>query len=102
MSIMDLTFDYADIPRPTRQPDKFFFLSDQWIKLRYKTLMERGNHCECCGNTWSVGNPLQVDHIRPRSRYPDLALEPKNLQVLCRECNIGKGAWDKTDWREPP
>lgn len=101
---MQLTFAYADIPSPHRQAAQFFFISDQWIKLRYKTLSTRGNRCECCGNSWSVGNPLQVDHIKPRSIYPHLALDADNLQVLCRECNMGKSTVDLTDWRrlEPP
>jgi 5-methylcytosine-specific restriction endonuclease McrA len=100
-----LTFDYADIPRPhPRESNRLFFLSDQWIKLRYRTLMTRGNRCECCGQSWTVGNPLQVDHIKPRSLFPELSLNPDNLQVLCRECNLGKGAFDMTDWRRviPP
>lgn len=102
MNAMQLTFDWADIPHPRRDADRFFYLSDQWIKLRYRTLMARGNHCECCGDRWSIGNPIQVDHIKPRSKFPDLALEPTNLQVLCRNCNIGKSNTDLTDWRKPP
>jgi len=96
---MQLTFNWADMPTP-REAERFFLLSDQWRILRYKTLVQRGNQCECCGQSWSVGNPLQVDHIKPRSLYPKLALEPSNLQVLCRECNTGKGAFDHTDWRK--
>jgi 5-methylcytosine-specific restriction endonuclease McrA len=101
MSEMQLTFGYADLPAP-KQSSEYFLLSDQWIKLRYRTLMARGNHCECCGRSWTIGNPLQVDHIKPRSKFPHLALDPNNLQVMCRECNLGKGAWDATDWRRPP
>jgi 5-methylcytosine-specific restriction endonuclease McrA len=98
---MQLTFALADMPAPTPWHAKnLFFLSDQWIKLRYATLSQRGNNCECCGRSWSVGNPLQVDHIKPRSIFPDLALEPSNLQILCRECNIGKSNIDATDWRK--
>ena len=100
-----LTFAYADMPRPhPRDNDRFFFVSDQWIKLRYKVLSSRGNRCECCGNSWTVGNPLQVEHIKPRSHFPHLALDENNLQVLCRECNIGKRNGDMTDWRRlrPP
>jgi 5-methylcytosine-specific restriction endonuclease McrA len=101
---MELTFTNANLPSPYRDAAKFFHISDQWIKLRYKTLATRGNICECCGNTWSVGNPLQVDHIMPRSLFPDLALDPDNLQVLCRECNIGKSNSDTTNWKRlrPP
>jgi len=96
---MQLTFRNADLPTPHREAEKFFFISDQWISLRYRTLSGRGNICECCGNSWSVGNPLQVDHIRPKSTHPELALDPDNLQVLCRECNMGKSNIDCTDWR---
>lgn len=96
---MQLTFEWADMPDPRRDGERFFYLSDQWISLRYRILSKRGNMCECCGHSWTVGNPLQVDHIKPRSKYPKLALEESNLQVLCRECNIGKSNVDETDWR---
>lgn len=99
---MQLSFQYADIPSPHRHADAFFYVSDQWIRLRYKVLSTRGNQCECCGQSWSVGNPLQVDHIKPRAIFPELALEQANLQVLCRECNMGKSTVDLTDWRRPP
>ena len=44
---------------------------------------------------------MNVDHIRPRTKYPDLALKMSNLQTLCADCNCGKGWRDETDWREP-
>jgi len=97
---MNLTFTAADLPTPSFwDENRFFFISDQWIKLRYAVLSKRGNQCECCGRSWSVGNPLQVDHIHPRSLYPHLALEEENLQILCRECNLGKSNTDTKDWR---
>lgn len=98
-----LTFVNAGTPTPhPRDEYKFFYISDQWIKLRYRTLVARGNRCECDGREWSIGNPLQVDHIKPISLYPHLALEQDNLQVLCRDCNKGKSNTDMTDWRRPP
>lgn len=96
---MQLTLDWADMPSPHRHAKAFFYLSDQWIKLRYRVLTKRGNHCECCGQSWSIGNPLHVDHIKPRSKYPSLSLDESNLQILCRECNIAKSNTDETDWR---
>lgn len=30
---------------------------------------------------------MTVDHIEPRSRRPDLALAPSNLQTLCGPCH---------------
>ena len=32
-----------------------------------------------------------IDHIKPLSSYPHLALEPQNLQIACPNCNISKG-----------
>ena len=64
-------------------------------------LKSRGARCECCGATPADGVRMHVDHIKPRRKYPELALTESNLQVLCEECNHGKGNWDETDWREP-
>ncbi|MFK8185415.1 MAG: HNH endonuclease [Phormidesmis sp.] len=35
-----------------------------------------------------------IDHIKPISRYPNLALDPDNLQILCADCNLTKGCKD--------
>lgn len=95
--MQQLTFNFADIPQPNGYHEqRFFFISDQWIKLRYQTLTcylaNNGNHCPKCFRQFGPWLPPQVDHIRPRSKFPELALEPSNLQVLCRECNMAKGA----------
>jgi 5-methylcytosine-specific restriction endonuclease McrA len=54
----------------------------------------------CCGATPQTGAVMNVDHIKPRKTYPELALSVENLQILCGECNHGKGNWNTTDWRE--
>jgi 5-methylcytosine-specific restriction endonuclease McrA len=40
-----------------------------------------------------------VDHIKPRSTHPKLALAFDNLQLLCEDCNIGKSNKCDIDWR---
>jgi 5-methylcytosine-specific restriction endonuclease McrA len=79
------------------QPD--FYESDQWRRVRYDVLKKNNGSCELCGRRASLGNPLHVDHIKPRSLYPVLALARSNLQVLCADCNKGKSNIDQTDWR---
>lgn len=64
-------------PLPVKAPaspvqQESFYKTDEWRRLRY---------------------------IRPRSRFPELELDLSNLQVLCEDCNLGKGGWDSTDWR---
>lgn len=75
-----------------------FFDSREWQELRYAVLKHYGRKCMLCGAT---SGEMHVDHIKPRSKYPLLALEFSNLQVLCRPCNLGKSNTDETDWRAP-
>lgn len=82
---------------PTSKP---FYKSDEWLRLRYFAIREYGGRCMCCGTRGDPRNPIQVDHIKPRSLFPQFALDPNNLQVLCRECNLGKSNIDDTDWRD--
>ncbi|MGV2110123.1 HNH endonuclease [Agrobacterium salinitolerans] len=82
-----------------------FYASWEWRTARMETLKRFGARCMCCGATPQhearAGQPVKivVDHIKPISRYWGLKLDPENLQVLCDECNQGKGNWDETDYR---
>ena len=55
--------------------------------------------CQCCGRTAQDGVQIEVDHIKPKSKYPLLSLELSNLQTLCSEENRPKSNIDETDWR---
>lgn len=92
------------IRRPTtRSPDYVsdpsFYDSRAWMEIRYFALVLAAGKCQCCGKSKKDGATLHVDHIKPRFTHPGLSLDVNNLQVLCRDCNLGKGAWDSTDWR---
>jgi hypothetical protein len=86
---------------PVRSTPNAFFKSPPWIQLRYAALEKYGARCMCCGATRKSGARLHVDHIKPRSRYPELALEISNLQILCEPCNLGKSNIGEKDWRTP-
>lgn len=79
--------------------DRGFYDSREWLSLRYEALRASAGRCTCCGARASATNPLHVDHIKPRSKFPALSLVLSNLQVLCKNCNLGKGNTDDTDWR---
>lgn len=76
-----------------------FLQSFEWRQLRMKALKLHGARCQCCGASPQTGAVMNVDHVKPRKLFPELALSLDNLQVLCDECNHGKGNWDQTDWR---
>jgi HNH endonuclease len=78
-----------------------FYNSWGWKALRYRVLKERGRACECCRSSAAEGAKIVVDHIRPVRMFWHLRLDPQNLQVLCDDCNRGKGWRDVTDWRCP-
>ena len=71
----------------------------KWFELRYEVLKESNGKCSLCGVSAKDGAKLQVDHIKPKSKYPELQYEKSNLQVLCGTCNAGKSNKDETDWR---
>lgn len=78
---------------------KEFYESPRWRLLRYK-ILERDNFtCLACNRTKTDGVILHVDHIKPISCFPELALTPENLQVLCADCNLGKSNLFDTDHR---
>ena len=89
----------AGIRKAKGKGDGDFYLSDAWLKLRYQALELHGAVCQCCGASRATGAVIHVDHIKPRARFPKLALVLSNLQVLCGGCNIGKGATLGRDWR---
>lgn len=76
-----------------------FLSTYEWRRVRMEALKKFGPRCQCCGATPAQGAVMNVDHIKPRKLYPNLALNVNNLQILCHECNHGKGNWDQTDWR---
>lgn len=85
--------------RPDRDERQTFYNSPEWRTLRYQALARHGATCQCCGRSRKDGTVLHVDHVKPISRFPELRLSLQNLQVLCEDCNMGKGGWDQTDWR---
>ncbi|NBW37815.1 MAG: HNH endonuclease [Cytophagia bacterium] len=71
-----------------------FLMTYEWRKVRMEALKKYGARCQCCGATPAHGAVMNVDHIKPRKLFPHLALDLNNLQVLCHDCNHGKGNWD--------
>jgi 5-methylcytosine-specific restriction endonuclease McrA len=71
---------------------KSFYERPEWKRTRQRVI---SNHCVTCSHCNRVpDNPSEVhiDHIRPRYVFPEMAFTLGNLQPLCADCNLGKGA----------
>lgn len=77
---------------------KDFYDSWEWKKVRYEALMKHGAVCMLCGADRKT-SVIHVDHIKPTSKFPELALSLDNLQVLCKSCNMGKSNIHQHDFR---
>jgi len=86
--------------RYTQIPADKFYSSAKWKEMRYITLQQSDGKCCLCGAMARDGVSLHVDHIKPRSLFPELAYQLDNLQVLCSDCNMGKSNYDDTDWKQ--
>lgn len=68
-----------------------FLYTEEWRTLRKQALEKYGYVCVYCGREHSRRFPINVDHIKPRKFFPELALDINNLQPLCGTCNKRKG-----------
>ena len=58
--------------------------SSKWSKVRKQHLAKQPK-CAACGKT----TKLEVHHIKPVHKYPELELDPDNLITLCADpCHI--------------
>jgi hypothetical protein len=64
-----------------------FYSSTDWNEIRLHAFDSYEHKCVLCGAT----SNLAVDHIKPRSKHPELALSVENIQILCFSCNSKKG-----------
>lgn len=85
-----------------REPKRVdpFYLTPQWRTLRAFVLKRDGHRCVVCGADVSAKGAARVDHIKPRSTHPELALEPSNLRTLCVSKAMGGNGCDSQGHRE--
>lgn len=89
------TRELAEERKRKQEEEQLFYSSPEWAKLREQVIKEDGRVCAQCHGRIKNNSDVTVDHIRPRSKYPELGLRRENLRVLCRKCNSIKK--DK-DW----
>ena len=82
-------------------PNDKFYSTPVWRNIRRLVLVRDHNLCVLCG---SAGPYLQVDHIKARKKFPELALEMSNLRTLCARCHSqAASSWGRTsNYKETP
>lgn len=78
-----------------KKTDGSFYSTKEWKLLREKVFDLFGYKCMKCGSE----DFLCVDHIKPRSLFPEFELDINNMQILCNSCNISKSNRSFTDYR---
>jgi 5-methylcytosine-specific restriction endonuclease McrA len=70
----------------------------EWERVRQFVIQRAQGLCEECLRQGRVEAGTEVDHIRPLDernwRDWDVAYNPDNLQLLCRECHAAKHGGD--------
>jgi len=79
-----------------KRQDGCFYNTPEWRKFKRKIHAMYGFTCMKCGLT---DKSNCVDHIKPRSIFPELEYEIDNMQILCRMCNLLKSNRTTTDYR---
>jgi 5-methylcytosine-specific restriction endonuclease McrA len=80
--------ELRSLQREKRKARVAFEKSAEWKALKAEFMKTVPHVCVQCG----AKSRLHVDHIKPKSKYPELALEMTNLQLLCKDCNFEKAA----------
>jgi 5-methylcytosine-specific restriction endonuclease McrA len=70
----------------------------RYRKLRLDVLASAGGVCWICGRPGAT----TVDHVRPVSTHPHLALDPANMRAAHLSCNSERGARAPERTAPPP
>lgn len=94
---------WHEIRRIAAGREPTWYDSREWFHLRHRVILRSNGKCKNCGATSKSSNgPMNVDHIKPRWKYPELEYDINNLQVLCRNCNKIKGGSDPSNITTTP
>lgn len=72
--------------------NKRFFREPDWtapftigeLRIWASRAKRKTPYCEDCG----AKEELHAHHVKPKSIYPDLALDESNVKILCKTCHM--------------
>lgn len=76
----------------------------RWQSKRKYIINRDGGICQRCLIKYNIVNSsqLQVHHIKPRVKYPELIYEDSNLICICGTCNKQLGIKEELDFEWTP
>jgi 5-methylcytosine-specific restriction endonuclease McrA len=98
-SLILLNKHYKKCDSDTRIPKwkQWLKIRDEWIKLQEEKYGKNKLVCAICnrknlhGFTKDKNKLATIDHILPKSEFPELWNVPSNFQISCYHCNMKKG-----------
>lgn len=78
----------------------YFYTNKPWRDLRDMKLNEYNSTCQRCLVKYGIINNHNPEghHLKPRNKYPELELDPDNVVILCKNCNLKLGESGIVDW----
>lgn len=76
---------YVKKPKAAKKPKREYYTAKEWATTRTVVFARDGRICHMCGNV-----ATHIDHLLPKSKYPELALNLDNLKPACKDCNFTK------------
>lgn len=78
--------------------------TQRWNRFRKLIIDRDGGICMSCyiKHGEYVMDNLQVHHIKPRYKYPELTYEATNCVTMCRTCNVTIGVQEQLDFDYEP
>ncbi len=77
--------------QPDRAKDRAFYKTARWIRFRdYAMSLPENALCRECKERGLIVAASQLDHVKPRKEFPELAYSIENVQGLCRACHKAK------------
>lgn len=76
----------------------------RWSRYRDRIIERDGGKCMSCyiKHGEYVMDNLQVHHIKPRTKYPELMYEDTNVVTMCKQCNLIIGTKEQLDFNYEP
>lgn len=68
-----------NLPHPA-SPE--FLQTREWKEIRSRAFLQYGTRCVVCGRSAKEGAVLDMDRIKPRARFPHVALEIRTPSPL--------------------